>query len=337
MGDIRMVIFKRQGIAGWIGDLLLILPLIPRLLEWTLELRFIRVGLGMANLGQAVDFAIQHLENPGWLGNGWMQFAAIVIGLILIFWDRKRPTWLPSPELNSRQMIIGGLVIILIGAALVAAGLWQGQPAESSVSGTQLQPQVQAPPQPAAAPAPTPTPALVQPSFRTNADREGISVALSDLSKILNTQATPTFDLANKFYIESGLDGGGTDLPQFPLEKDVIISKLQAIADGAQTTFTEIYNKWLPNVSESIKEELGVVVGPGGARPEQPVYNFFQNTLGLIGDIRGVAAINKTGDKFTSLGVFAYRAREWQQANNAFGAWIGQTRGRSVQLSKSIK
>jgi len=73
----------------------------------------------MANLGQAVDFAIQHLENPGWLGNGWVQFAVIAIGLTLIFWDRKRPSWLPSPELSSRQMIVGGLIIIVFGAVVV--------------------------------------------------------------------------------------------------------------------------------------------------------------------------------------------------------------------------
>jgi len=79
----------------------------------------------MANLGQAVDFAIQHLENPGWLGNGWVQFAVIAIGLTLIFWDRKRPSWLPSPELSSRQMIVGGLIIIVFGAVVVGVGIWR--------------------------------------------------------------------------------------------------------------------------------------------------------------------------------------------------------------------
>ena len=118
----------RQSTVGILGDLLLILPFLPRFLEWVLELQIIRVGLGMANLGQAVDFAIQHLENPGWLGNGWVQLAAIAVGFTFIFWDRKRPSWLPSPELSSRQMIIGGLIIIVLGVAVVGIGLWRSSP-----------------------------------------------------------------------------------------------------------------------------------------------------------------------------------------------------------------
>src|SRR5580704_3233196 len=123
----------KQSSVGIFGDLLLVLPLIPRLLECVFELRIVRVVLGMANLGQAVDFIQQHLENPGWLGNGWVQLAAIVIGLVLIFWDRKRPWWLPSPDLSSRQMIIGGLIIVVIGAIVAGIGLWQ-QPGPISVA-----------------------------------------------------------------------------------------------------------------------------------------------------------------------------------------------------------
>jgi hypothetical protein len=134
----------RQSSVGIFGDLLLLLPLFRQLLEWVLELRVVRVGLGMANLGQAVDFVQQHLENPGRLGNGWVQAAVIVVGFALIFWDHKKPSWLPSPELSARQMIIGGLIIIVIGVVVAGIGFWRLPPDQlivaSARSSTQPEP-----------------------------------------------------------------------------------------------------------------------------------------------------------------------------------------------------
>jgi hypothetical protein len=85
----------------------------------------IRRVLMMSEWGQAIDFAIEHFEKPGWLGNPYVQFGVLVIGLALIFWDVKRPQWLPSPEIGPRKMIVGGLVIIVIGVVVVGIGLWR--------------------------------------------------------------------------------------------------------------------------------------------------------------------------------------------------------------------
>lgn len=66
-----------------------------------------------------------NLENPGWLGNGWVQLAAIAVGLTLIFWDRRRPAWLPSPELSAHKMIIVGVAVIIVGVTIVVWGVIQ--------------------------------------------------------------------------------------------------------------------------------------------------------------------------------------------------------------------
>ncbi len=120
--------FRRQGLLGWLGDLLLLWEGLRFLWEW----RYTRWLLEMANVGQAIDFVLDHWEHPGWIGvvfgNPLVQFAIIIIGLLLIFWDRKRPRWLSSPDVSPRQMIFGGLIIIIIGAIVVGIGLWQ-QPA----------------------------------------------------------------------------------------------------------------------------------------------------------------------------------------------------------------
>lgn len=206
----------RQSTVEIVGDLLLVLPFILRLVEWVLELRIVRIGLGMANLGQAVDFTIQHLENPGWIGNGWVQIAAITVGLTLIFWDRKRPWWLPSPELSSRQMIISGLVIIIFGVTIVAIGLWQAPenpPVTTQAAGT--------------------TPPTKPQRKYSSADVPKLTPIVQRISEIVTSEGAPlAFEIANYCgTLQQKLNASGTQ---------ETISQLQSLADRANKFGTEI-------------------------------------------------------------------------------------------------
>lgn len=164
----------------------------------------------MANLGQAVDFVIQHLENPGWLGNVWVQFGTVIVGLLFIFWDRKRPNWLPSPELSPRQMIITGLVIILIGvitgSVLVGIGIWNQPPASMTVTSPQVQQEQST---------------AVQPVFTTE-DISKMLAALAQMQIIVGDRVR-NFSEATQYVSLDLLAKGGAS---------ALLGKLQPIRDG---------------------------------------------------------------------------------------------------------
>ncbi len=108
----------KQGPLGIIADLVLGIDGLRLLLEWPPVRRI----LVMSELGQAVDFALEHWERPGWLADPLAQILIIVIGFTVIVWDARRPTdekLLSSP----RQMIIGGLIIIVIGVVVIGVGI----------------------------------------------------------------------------------------------------------------------------------------------------------------------------------------------------------------------
>ena len=201
--------FKPESLVGALGELFLALPFLARFVEWALDLRIVRIGLGMANLGQAVDFAIQHLENPGWLGNVWLQLGIVIIGLLLIFWDRRRPSWLPSPELSPRRMIITGLLIILIGviagATLIGIGLRNHSIASTQAAATQVQQE---------------KPNNVQPVFTTE-DIRKMLVALGEMQTIVGTNVRNAYE-ATQFVSLDVLKKGGAP---------ALVAKLQPIRD----------------------------------------------------------------------------------------------------------
>lgn len=200
----------RQSAIGVFGDLFLILPFLPRVLEWVLESRIVRLGLEMANLGQAVDFIIQHLENPGWLGNVWLQVGIVIVGLLLIFWDRKRPNWLPSPELRPRPMIVTGLMIILVGviagAVLIGIGLRNQTKASIQTVATQVQAE---------------QPQSAQPLFTTEDIRKMLT-ALGQMQTIVGTQVRGAYE-ATQFVSLDILKKEGSS---------ALIAKLQPIRDA---------------------------------------------------------------------------------------------------------
>jgi hypothetical protein len=130
----------KPGPLGTLGYLVLAFDAIRLVVVWLIEWPPLRALLEMANLGQAVDFILEHWQHPGWLGNPAIQLLVIAIGFGLIFWDKKRPSWLPSADVSSRQMIIGGLIIIVLGAVVVGIGLWRNsQPIDPQVAALQSQ------------------------------------------------------------------------------------------------------------------------------------------------------------------------------------------------------
>jgi hypothetical protein len=285
----------RQSTVGIFGDLLLLLPLLPRLLEWVLELRFVRVVLGMANLGQAVDFAIQHLENPGWLGNGWVQATIIAIGLAFIFWDHKKPSWLPSPELSSRQMIIGGLVIVVIGAVIAGVGVWQLQSSTTQISDLQprLPPQQVLPPSSPAAPT---APRAIQSQPKTLADyppdeRAKIRPLLGELIEILNTEGANVEKQAAPIRVYS------EDRDNAPpaIAISTFQSELENMIAATQALRQKIWGDFLPGLKDYKAEISSVATYDGNEKISQ--------LLGATGSLEAiVVSIAKLTGK-DSLGV----------------------------------
>src|ERR1700730_7516246 len=113
------------GPLGIVGIVLVVAGAVADILRLALEWPLLRRLLEMANLGQAIDFALDHWQHPGWLGNPWIQILIIAVGLALIFWDRRRPEWLPSAEVSPSKIILGGLIIIVLGVIVVCTGIWQ--------------------------------------------------------------------------------------------------------------------------------------------------------------------------------------------------------------------
>jgi hypothetical protein len=117
----------RQGPIGILASIFVALDL----LRLILELPPVRRVLLMSELGQAVDFALEHWEHPGWLSDPWVQISLIVVGFVVIVWDARREKKVLS---SPRQMIGIGLAIIVVGVVVVGVGLWR-QPTATQSSG----------------------------------------------------------------------------------------------------------------------------------------------------------------------------------------------------------
>src|SRR5258708_97577 len=108
----------KQHWIGLAGFLLLAVDFCRLLWEW----QWTRRLLEMANVGQAVDFVLQHWDEPGWVGavmsSPVAQLLIMIAGLGLIYWDSKRLNKSPFKLATPRQMIFGGFLIIVIGAVI---------------------------------------------------------------------------------------------------------------------------------------------------------------------------------------------------------------------------
>jgi hypothetical protein len=81
----------KLGPVGIVGGLLVFADLIVDIARIVLEWTPIRRILIMTDIGQAIDWGLQHWEKPGWLANPIVQILIIVIGFALIIWDTRRP------------------------------------------------------------------------------------------------------------------------------------------------------------------------------------------------------------------------------------------------------
>jgi hypothetical protein len=86
MGDIRVAFGTKYGpigIAGWVFggiDLLVNVLHIPP----------VRRVLVMSELGQAIDFIVEHWTHLGWMGDPTTQIFVILACALVILWDGRR-------------------------------------------------------------------------------------------------------------------------------------------------------------------------------------------------------------------------------------------------------
>jgi hypothetical protein len=251
-----------RSLVGIFGGLLLLLDAASWAVEWALAWRPIRVALEMVNLEQAISY-IGQWEYFTWLANPAVQFGIMAAGLALIFWDRKRPTWLPSPELSSRQMIIGGLIIVVIGAAMISYGVWRTPQESNALAATPIVPKV-----------------VAKPLRRYHeVDVEPLTRALTELSAILNDNATVLLSDTKSF--EENFQGN--------LLKDgnptALIATLEQLEIRAQNVSQRIYS--IEKKNEFYRDEVryaddasnGEIVGSVGINAR----NLAQALTGITG------------------------------------------------------
>src|SRR6202035_3457810 len=215
----------RQGWSGLAGDLLLLWEALRFLWEW----RYTRWLLEMANVGQAIDFVLDHWKHPGWVGvlvgNPLVQFLTIIVGLSLIFWDARRSkadkaqSFKPAP----RQMIIAGFVVIAIGLVIAGIGLWQ-QSHTQAPTASLVSPQQQTKASDAA-------PSENKTSIYTVDEIQEMLGALRDIRKVINDQTTPAYEATQNIGWERLLTTGGAA---------ALAAKLATIRDPMRQSFKDL-------------------------------------------------------------------------------------------------
>jgi len=90
---------RPKGLAGILGSALIAVLCAADLFQLVWKFRAVRWVFEALNLGGAVDFIIQHTNNPGWVGNMLtplgdpiVQIFLIALGLALIYFDNRRRT-----------------------------------------------------------------------------------------------------------------------------------------------------------------------------------------------------------------------------------------------------
>lgn len=103
------------GVAG--GALLL-----WDVVGWISELRWLRRFMKLSEIGQAVDFVLEHLAHPGWLGEPSVQFAIMIVALFLIYLDVLRA----RNKSPNKRLKMEPVHVIVLGLAITAGGVvWQ--------------------------------------------------------------------------------------------------------------------------------------------------------------------------------------------------------------------
>jgi hypothetical protein len=175
MGDIRVAFGTKYGpigIAGWVFggiDLLVNVLHIPP----------VRRVLVMSELGQAIDFIVEHWTHPGWTGDPTTQIFVILACALVILWDGRRT----HENSNAQQMITIGLVLIVLGAIAIGVGWWQLPSTSSSAVAVATPPPVQSEPS---------RPAIPKITY-TERDIRELLDALSDADDLVSKKLMPVW------------------------------------------------------------------------------------------------------------------------------------------------
>jgi len=175
MGDIRVAFGTKYGpigIAGWVFggiDLLVNVLHIPP----------VRRVLVMSELGQAIDFIVEHWTHPGWMGDPTTQIFVILACALAILWDGRRT----HENSNAQQMITIGLVLIVLGAIAIGVGWWQLPSTSSSAVAVATPPPVQSEPS---------RPAIPKITY-TERDIRELLDALSDADDLVSKKLMPVW------------------------------------------------------------------------------------------------------------------------------------------------
>jgi len=290
----------RQGWIGLAGDLLLLWEALRFLWEW----RYTRWLLEMANVGQAIDFVLDHWKHPGWVGvlvgNPLVQFLTIIVGLSLIFWDARRSkadkaqSFKPAP----RQMIIAGLVVIAIGLVIAGIGLWQ-QSHTQAPTASLVSPQQQTKASDAA-------PSENKTSIYTVDEIQEMLGALRDIRKVINDQTTPAYEATQNIGWERLLTTGGAA---------ALAAKLATIRDPMRQSFKDLTKLLYDNRHYDL-ELRPVVSGYDSA------YGWMDGSLTSI-----INDLNKypTASADVLIALVRDRFVEWANGMGAnFASWYGQ-------------
>ncbi len=124
---------RPKGLAGILGSALIAVLCAADLFQLVWKFRAVRWVFEALNLGGAVDFIIQHTNNPGWVGNMLtplgdpiVQIFLIALGLALIYFDNRRRTG------NSLSYPVIGMAVSAVAfAAFFIAWIWLPAPTKT--------------------------------------------------------------------------------------------------------------------------------------------------------------------------------------------------------------
>jgi hypothetical protein len=292
------------------------------------------LGISAPSLGQIVDF-------------GWQWLAPLLIAIALM-WSYHlfySGNW-KKPE--GRRKLLGlalcliSAIVFLAGLGLLAApskeatrsdGLPKDHAAKSAIPSP---PTTTVPSIPPAISNATP-PAAITSSPRANTnytayEKEKLSIAMQELSDLLNKKGITTIKLTDDFIRGLHPIMGGS----FKIDKETLLQKLGEISSGAEQLYTTIYKQMIPG--NFYAEELTALVGVPETPVEQnPIYILNQTAGTYAGEVRTLAELLKNDDLQGKISVLNGRNIMLSQAKNNFQSWVLETNARITQKKRELR